>query len=194
MDLDLTTLLQMARETVRRPREGARALMRLNLPMSARWTALMLMAVLSAVFTHLSIAAMPLPDQAGMEGVIATPMRTAALQVVMLVVLVQAVYRLGRWRGGSGSFADAMLLISWLQFILLVLQVVQIALLVLLPPVGELLGLVGLVLFLWLLTNFTAELHGFRSLLLVFLGIIAALVSLAFLLSLLFVTLFGVGA
>jgi Yip1 domain len=193
MDLDVTTLLQMARDTVRNPREGARLLMQLNLPMSARWTALLLMAVLSAVFTHLSIAAMPLPDQDGMQGVIATPIRTAVLQVVVLLVLVQGIYRIGRWRGGTGSFADAMLLVSWLQFILLVLQLVQIVMMVLLPPVGELLGLAGLVLFLWLLTNFVAELHGFRSLLLVFVSIIFSLVSLAFLLSLLFVMMFGVG-
>ena len=102
MDLDVTTLLQMARDTVRNPREGARLLMQLNLPMSARWTALLLMAVLSAVFTHLSIAAMPLPDQDGMQGVIATPIRTAVLQVVVLLVLVQ-----GSTASGDGAAAPA---------------------------------------------------------------------------------------
>jgi hypothetical protein len=191
MELDLPTLLRMARDSVQNPRAGARQMMRLNPPMPARWIALALMAVLSAVFTHVSLATMPLADPAGMEGVIATPIRTALLQVVVLLVLVQAVYRLGRWQGGRGSFADAMLLVCWLQFILLCLQGAQILLLVLLPPAGELLGLIALVLFLWLLTGFVAELHGFRSMGMTFLGILLTLLGVAMLLSLLLAALFG---
>jgi len=42
-----------------------------------------------------------------------------------------------------------------------------------LPLLAELLGLMAMGLFLWLLTVFTAELHGFRRLGMVFLGILA---------------------
>jgi Na+/H+-dicarboxylate symporter len=51
---------------------------------------------------------------------------------------------------------------------------------VVLPPVGAIVNLAGFVIFLWLLTNFIAELHGFRSLLAVFGGIIFGMVLLAF--------------
>lgn len=173
MNLTLANLLQMARFTVQSPREGARMVMALNVPVEARWVALALMAVGSAMLTALSLALLP-PEVMALAGPqLPRPLVSAGLQLCALVVAVHATYRIGKWRGGHGSFADALLLIVWLQFILLILQAAQLLAQVLLPPLSDLIGLAGIALFFWLMTNFVAELHGFQSLLSVFLGILA---------------------
>ena len=77
------------------------------------------------------------------------------------------------------------LLIAWLQFIMVCIQVVQTALMLIVPPFASLLGIAGLVLFMWLLTNFIAVIHGFRSLGQVFVMILVSLFVLAFVLSIL---------
>jgi hypothetical protein len=91
----------------------------------------------------------------------------------------------GRWRGGTGNFADALVLIVWWQTFLLGFQLLQIAALLVLPVATNLLGLVGLVLVFWLLTAFIAELHGFSSPAKVLVGIIATLIAVSILLSML---------
>ena len=81
--------------------------------------------------------------------------------------------------GGTGSFADALLAgglaagrSCWCC------RSVQLVLHAAVAAAGRhCSGSSGLVLFLWLLTNFVAELHGFRSLLAVFGGIVARLIA-----------------
>jgi hypothetical protein len=84
--------------------------------------------------------------------------------------------------GGSGTLEGAVRLIALLQFIMLLLQAVQVVFLLVLPPIADLIGLLSVGLMLWLLTNFIAVLHGFRSLLGVFLMILATTFVLSFVL------------
>jgi hypothetical protein len=191
MDLTLSTLLQMARFTVQSPREGARMVMKANLPMAARWSALALMAVVSSVLAHLSIRLMPAASQIEMGSVMSSPISTAILQGGLMLASVYAIFWVGRWRGGTGSFADALILMVWLQFILLILQVIQIAVQIILPPLTDLIGFVSIGLFLWLISNFIAELHGFRSVLMTFLGVLATLFVAGFVLSFALLALIG---
>lgn len=191
MDLTLASLLQLARFTVQSPREGARMVMQANLPIPARWVALALMAVVSSVVAHLSMGLMPTEAQAQMGGMMASPISTAIFQAGLMVVSVHAVFWIGRWRGGRGSFADALILVGWLQFILLILQVVQIVAQIILPPVSNLIGFASIGIFLWLLSNFIAELHGFRSVFMTMLGVLATLFAAGFVLS--FILLAAIG-
>jgi hypothetical protein len=189
--MTFANILDHLRFTLQNPREGVRQVIALDLPINARWTALALMAVVSAIMTHLSFGLLT-PDQRAMAGgMIASPFRTAIVQGLVMLVLVAATFWVGRARGGRGSFADALVAMAWLQFILLCLQAVQLVAQVLLPPLGELIGVAGLAIFLWLLTNFVAELHGFGSRLAVFGGIVATAFVLGFLLSILLVMLGG---
>jgi hypothetical protein len=100
-----------------------------------------------------------------------------AFGMVMTAILAHFV---GRWRGGKGELADAVILIAWLQFIQLLLVVVQLILLVALPVAAPIVEIGSLFIFLWLLVNFVAEMHGFRSLGLVFLGVIITFVVAVF--------------
>ena len=85
---------------------------------------------------------------------------------------------------GTGSFEEALLLITWMQFIFVVLQVVQSLAFIFFPVVAGLIGIVALGLFFWLLTNFIAVLHGFSSLGLVLVGIIGSAIGIVMGLSL----------
>ena len=173
MDLTLPNILALVRLTLQSPRDGARRVMALDLPINVRWLALILVAVGSAIGTHLSIALMPPEQREIMLTLIASPVRTALLQAGIWAVIAAAIAVGGRMRGGTGSFPDALILMVWLQFILLCVQLVQVLVGIAVPMLADLIGLAGLGLLLWLLTNFVAELHGFRSLIAVFAGIVA---------------------
>lgn len=182
--MTLRDLAELMRDTLRDPRGSARIVMRLNLPVEARWLGLVLMAVGSALLTHLGMAlTMPAGDM-GSTILLPSPMATAVSQLAVLVLTAVFATVIGRWAGGQGRFPDALLLVVWLQAVLLAVQVVQMVLLLLLPPLGAILGYAAVALFFWLLTAFVAELHGFRSMGLTFLGVILAVLGAAFVLAL----------
>jgi Yip1 domain len=191
MDLTLPDLVALMRLTLQAPRKGARRIMEMNLPINARWLALLLVAAGSAIGTHLSIALMPPEQREMILALIASPMSTALMQAGIWAVIAAAIAVGGRMRGGEGTFPDALILMAWLQFMLLCLQLVQVAAGVVLPILADLIGLAGLGLLLWLLTNFVAELHGFRSLVAVFAGLVAGAFALMFLAAILLSVIFG---
>lgn len=184
MDVTFRGLLRLARDTVTSPRDGARAILAINAPIEVRWMALALMAVGSAILTHLSFALMPPMAREMMGGAMSSPFRTVLLQGGVLFIGAFLIHRVGRARGGRGDLAGAVSLVAWLQFVLLCLQGVQLAAQVILPPLADLIGLVGLFLFFWLLTHFVAELHGFASMGATLAGILVTLFALAFALAL----------
>lgn len=193
MDLNLQALLALARFTLQSPREGARRVMKAAVPVQARWVALGVTAIVSAMLAHLSIALMPIEFRAQMgQGM--SPFVTAVVQAGLMVASVYLVHAVGRWRGGTGSFEDALILMVWLQFILMMLQLLQIVVQVVLPPLSDLVGLISVAVFLWLLSNFVAELHGFRSVGKVFFGILLMIFVFGLLLAFLLFPVIGVGA
>lgn len=189
MTLTLNGLLAMVWRSIRNPREGATEVLSLGVPREALWPALALVVVLSILFAH--VTALLALGQGGMGAMPVGPAATGFIQLLLLVVMVFAIFWIGRAMGGSGSFEEAILLVAWLQFIMVCLQVVQAVALIILPPVAGLISIAGLVLFLWLLTNFIAVLHGFTSLFQVFIMILLAAFGIAFGLSII-LTLIGV--
>ena len=115
---------------------------------------------------------MSLHSAPGLEGAACT------LPSTLLLMLALALYWMGRFRGGRGSFADSLSVLVWFQIIMLFVQIAQILVLIVLPPLADVALLAGMVLFFWLLTNFIAELHGFSSLWLTFAGLLAGLAAL----------------
>jgi hypothetical protein len=177
MTLTLNSLLGMVWRTVRNPREGATEVLSLGVPREALWPALALVVVLSILFAHAT--ALLVTGEAGMAMPVG-PAATGFIQLLLLVVMVFAIFWIGRAMGGSGSFEEAILLVTWLQFIMVCLQVVQAFALVFVAPLAGIIGIAGILLFLWLLTNFTAVLHGFSSLFMVFLMILVSGFGIAF--------------
>lgn len=183
IDLSLKGLCALAWASIQKPRDVAERLMAENLPASALWLSLALVVVISVLIGQATLilfsADVPLAVP-----LLGNPFAMGLIQGLLLVLTVYAVHFIGRAMGGQGHFEDALVLIVWLQFLMICLQLIQTVALVMLPPVGEILGIVGLVLFLWLLTNFVAATHGFQSLGAVFVMIIVSALAITFALSL----------
>lgn len=194
MDLSLPAILGMVRYSVQNPRAAVRDLLALGLPDVARWCLLAFVATASALFTHILFNMLPPAEMAFMANAMSSPVRTAIVQSAALLITVLAVYHVGRWRGGKGSFRDALLLIGWLQFILLLLQTAQIAAFLIMPPLAEIIGLMGIVLSLYLLVQFIAELHGFQSGWRVLFAVFGTIFVVAFGVSMVIAMMMGTGA
>jgi|688.fasta_scaffold37075_6 hypothetical protein len=176
MDWNLPNLLSALRYSLQSPRDAIRQVIASDPPMTARWIALLLVAIVSTFLMLLSLSLVPPEDlPPALVRSMDSPLSLAALHLAMLVVSAHLLFRLGRFRNGRGSFADSLTVLIWFQIIMLAVQAVQLALQVLLPPFALAAYLAGLVLFFWLLTNFVAELHGFASLTRTFFGILVAL-------------------
>ena len=197
MAVDLKTLIIAARDTVQHPRAGARAVIDMGLPIYIGGLALGLMAVISAVLASVMYMVFPMPPDAAnpqiavLEQVLTNPVQLALVQMVILTLGAALMYRIGRGFGGRGNLADAVALVAWLEFILLLLQVAQTLSMVFSPPMSQAIGLFGFVIFLWLLSNFTAELHGFASVLTTFLGIVGSVIAVSFAAAVIFALIIG---
>lgn len=193
IDGTLAGLLQAARFTLQNPRAGARALLAMGLPMPVRWLAFALVITGSSLLTVLAVRLSPAGSDPAVAEVLSQPIALALMQGVVMLLFAQLMARVGQLAGGRGSFPDALLLLSWMQVNLMLLQVLQIVLEVIrLAGAADLLGVLGLGLMMWLVTQFTTELHGFTSPVTVFFGIIGTLLVAGFVLSLVLVSVIGV--
>lgn len=191
LDFSLRGLFALAWTSVVQPRAVAERIMAQNLPTTALWLAMALVVVVSILIGQINLILFSADVPLGMP-LLGQPIAMGLVQGLMLVLTVYAIHFVGRAMGGQGRFDDALVLIVWLQFVMICLQILQTAAYVLLPPLGDLFGLAGLVLFLWLLTNFVAATHGFQSLGIVFVMVIVSAFAMMFLLSLVLAIL-GIG-
>ena len=184
----LAGLMQL---TLQDPTRAARELLAEGVPLAARTAGLLLVAVLSALLVSLQVGdgtQAPDPITAFMLG---SPFRTAVLQWGFLALSVVLIYRVGRAFGGRGSLPDALLIVVWLQALMLGFQLVQLVVAPILPALAGLIALVSFVVYFWLLTHFIAELHGFASRGLVFVGMVLTGLAAGFALAVLFILILG---
>lgn len=158
--------------TLQDPRQATRVLLAEGVPMRARTAGLLLVAVVSALLASLQAGTRPQALDPLSAFMLASPFRAALFQWLFLALSVFLIHRVGRAFDGRGSLPDALLIVVWLQLLMLALQVLQLVATLFAPPLAGVIGLGGFVLFLWLMTAFIAELHGFRSRGLVFLGMV----------------------
>jgi hypothetical protein len=190
MTLTLNSLVSMAWRTVKNPREGATEVLSLGIPREALWPALALVVTVSILLAQATWL-LVLGDAGAAAALPAGPLVMGLFQLAVLVLMVFAIFWIGRSFGGSGSFEETILLVTWLQFIMVCLQVVQTGAFLILPLIAGLIWIAGIVLFLWLLTNFVAVLHGFASLGQVFVMMLVSAFGIVFGLSII-LTLIGV--
>lgn len=191
MNLALPKLLRL---TLLDPRAAARALIALNLPSSVGWMALLLMAVLSSALGFSGFLIAPVDMDPAMLALFGSPLRTALLQGLALALTAILAFWVGQRFGGTGRLAQALVLVSWAQLPPLLLQLAQTLALVLAPAAAPLIGLAGFALYTVILSLFIAELHGFRSGPLVFLGMLAVSLLVALAAAFVFAAVLGVPA
>lgn len=180
---DLTDLAVLS---VRDPATAVRALQSLNLPMSLRWTILAISVLLSTLLAGLARAMFPIPPELenGLTRILAQPFQLVGIQFVTITLSAALMAGVGRSFGGKGDFADALLLVGWMQIMLVVLQAAQLVLLGIMPFFSSLLSLATVGLFLYFIIQFAKALHGFQSTFLVILGFIGTVFVVGFVLSL----------
>jgi hypothetical protein len=184
----LFTLVQL---TLREPARAVRVLLSEGVPMRARTAGLLLVAILSAVMASLQVGTAPTDLDPLSAFMLASPFRAAAFQWGFLALSVLLIHRVGRAFGGRGSFPDALLIVVWLQLIMLTFQVLQLVVSPILPALAGIIGLVSFAVYFWLMTHFIAELHGFASRGLVFLGMVLTALATGFVLGVLMILLVG---
>jgi Yip1 domain len=183
--------LSLTQLTLQDPRQATRVLLAEGVPMRARTGGLLLVAVVSAVFASIQLGASPQALDPLSAFMLASPFRAAVVQWLFLALSVVLIHRVGRAFGGKGSFPDALLVVVWLQLLTLAIQVLQLAATLVAPPLAGIIGLGGFVLFLWLMTAFIAELHGFASRGLVFLGMVLSALGAGLILGIVMILILG---
>ncbi len=181
-------LVQHALETLRAPRQQARWAMSVDLSRSERWQALVLNTVVSTLllwlWTFLTVTDEAVPQESIQQLisdlVIVYPIIAGALQVGFAAVSVYAFYWGGLVFGGRGDLNGAISLLAWMAFVLNLVSLFQIVVWLVFPFVAELIGLFSIVVVFVMLTCFCAELHGFRSLLMTFIGLIFSIFAILF--------------
>ncbi|MFT4715461.1 MAG: hypothetical protein ACI861_000578 [Paracoccaceae bacterium] len=182
----------LLRLTVQDPRAAAAGLL-VDEHARANAIKLAILVVIFGVFASY-INAQIAPEN--FEGLFATtllsnPFLLTIIQFVTLMISVIAIHVIGRMFGGRGGFDQAILISAWLQFFTLMVQIALIPVAIIAPTVAGLLSGLSYVYFVWLMVNFIAELHGFRSLWKVLGGIVGASFAASFII-LMFLGLFGV--
>ena len=169
---------ELAVLTLRDPDGAMRALRSLDLPLGARWMALFLAVVLSRMLGVVLLILLPVTGDDPLAQLLSDPMTMAGIEFFGMVLTAFLVTHVGRAFGGTGTFADALLAVAWIELLLVALMAVQVVMLVLLPGTVDLLGMVAGALSIFLTVTMTKALHGFSSTLrvaLVYFGLSIAL-------------------
>lgn len=187
---------QLLRLTLSDPRDGARAVAKIDVSREALWSALTVIVALSVIGARIMSYMMPISQEQALGMPIAvSPIMLALIMWGLLVLTVFCVHYIGRAFGGQGHFNTSLKLVIWLQTILLLTQGLQILLGTVSLSLAGLLGLGFSLYSIWLFVNFVAVAHGFENRGTVLLGVVLSLFGVIFGLSLLFALialLFGV--
>lgn len=185
-------LNDLLRLTLGNPRAAAARLMALRLDARAGWAALVLMSIVSAALGFVGFMTSPAEMDPAVQALFGSPVRTALIQFGALALTGVLAFWVGARFGGTGRLSQALVLVAWAQVPPILLQLAQIAAMLIAPALAPLIGLAGFALYAVLLSLFIAELHGFRSALLVFLGLMVTSFLVAIIAAVLIALLIGV--
>ena len=186
---DVTALLRL---TLTDPASGARAVLSMGVPREHHWTLFLLAIALSGAIYQLTV--LILQPEAPEGARLPSGFTAAAVTGGSILLLAAAIGWIGRLAGGTGPLENVLLLVIWFQFVLIALQVIEIAVMLIAPFLGSVVFIAFVAYVVWVLTNFIAVVHGFRSLGRVFLGMVMAFFALVFLLSLILAPFMGAPA
>jgi hypothetical protein len=116
-------------------------------------------------------------DDAAMQNLFDRPFLLAISQFSLMLLGAFLMWRVGRVFGGTGTFAQGLSLVAWLEVVLILLQVAEVLVLLILPVLALPVGIASLFAFFYLITHFTAALNGYTSLAKTFFGILATAIA-----------------
>ncbi len=195
----MTTLPQLALDTLRDPKGTAQVIMGWNLDRGTLYTALIAVAAVNALLASapiiLSTDGLDAATRAALPilALLERPLMFFALVAGTLVVMIQALFWAGKAMGGQGEMTEMMALIIWLQALRAAAQVVILGLGLAVPLLAGLAALALQLVALWLFLHFISAAMRFDSLFRAF-GLLIAVVTGLFLGLMLILTLMGVSA
>ncbi len=181
-------LVRHALNTLRAPKYEARWAITSNFDRSERWQALILNTVVSTLllwlWTYLNTADVSV-QRGNVEALIAAlvldnPIWAGSIQTGFAIGSVFVLHHVGRAFGGGGDLDGAVAVMAWMTFVLNLVSLVQVVVWLVAPILAGLIGLFSGILIFVLLTCFCAELHGFRSLFMTFIGIVFTIFTILF--------------
>ncbi len=161
---DVQGFLRLVGQSFADPANAARTVYAHRYERGVLWSLVILVTALSVVFLVASYAVTGVPEELREVAANITPFAIAMILGSTLVMMVFAIYFIGRTLGGTGHFPETLMCVVWLQVLSLALQIVQILALLVLPPLAGIVSLIGFGLLLYALGHFINELHGFNSL------------------------------
>lgn len=182
-------LKQLVMLSLRQPGRALDRLRALAPEMSMRWMALLLAVSLSTVLAGFARMLFPVDVENPVSQLIGKPLVLASVQFAGMVVAAFLMAVVGRAFGGRGTFADALLVVAWIEILLVAVQALQVVLALIFPISAVLMSLIALGLLIYLTLQFTKEMHGFQNTFLVLLGFAGSFFLFAMILSLLGVSL-----
>lgn len=158
--LTFSSLVSLALASVRNPKEVANTLLSVGFPASVLMPSFLLVIVVSVLLT----VPADLIGAQSTTGALFPPFSVAIVLCLLLAAYIYGIYRVGRAMGGTGSLAEAVLLMVFLQFILILAQVVELLLWLIAPMLAGYFVIGVAILALWISMNFIDVLHGYGSL------------------------------
>ncbi len=170
----------LVRLTLADPRGAAAALLSTTPLRDLLLQLAVIVVIFGVILTWTTAVLIPGPSNPFVDALLGNPILFAVIQLMTLMLSVLAILVIGRVFGGIGSFEQTLFIMIWLQFFMLLAQAVLVAVAIIAPTLAGLLNTASYVYFIWLMVNFIAVLHGFRSLWAVFAGLIATMFALSF--------------
>ncbi len=153
----------LAIDSVHAPRAAAQRLLASQVPAGAVIEAAILITCLGVVLGYVAMQLSAGDVDPVSRVVLGAPLFGAAIQLGLMSLVIGLTDRVGQLFGGKGDLWGAARVVVWLNGLTLAMQALQILALVALPPLAGLVALATLFWLLWAYANFTAELHGFDS-------------------------------
>lgn len=162
------SLKNLLTTTLTRPRDGARAIINLNLSTQVLWMALALISITMSAIVSGLFHMMPIPDEATAELVqsmlfYSAPIGFALLNLGNAVLSIFVLYWSGRLFGGTGDMRDVLSVIVLFQATVIALLVGIAILSLLLPSLSAFVFVIFAVWVIWAMISVIHVAHRFDS-------------------------------
>lgn len=176
-------LFGMVLQSIPEPRKIAHEIQALRFSRAVLWQTFALFEVLSMTLgVFLSMLYPPGPEvlemirETPLLAITTKPILAGIIGASLMVITVFSIYWIGRMFGGTGRFDQAILTVLWLQFVMLILQSAMLVLSLFAAGIAGLLNLFAMFVVFWILSHFITEMHGFKSVGLVFVLILVTII------------------
>ena len=157
--------------TLRDPKGGARQSQEFSLPRTGLFALAALVCLLGAIFTSLQLQLFPIEDPSTFPLGMISPFSITIYSFISFAILILGTFLVGKIFGGQGTLEATLFNLTLIQTIMVGIQIINIVAEMVLPAsVSSWIGIAGFIYFIFLFCIFVAELHKFRSPLMVFLG------------------------